>query len=168
MPIEVFSISAKGDPDANQVLNRFLGNHRILSVERRLVEDGGQSYWTFLVDYVQATSGANEATKTSSSSKVDYRELLTPEEFDRYLQLRALRKHIAEQKAIPHFTIFTNEQLAALARLKIMTKESMQGIPGIGDAKLAQYGDDFLRILKGESKETKKDETSGTSDGTDC
>jgi hypothetical protein len=33
---------------------------------------------------------------------------------------------------------------------------------------LAQYGDDFLRILKGESKETKKDETSGTSDGTDC
>ena len=52
MANEVFSIPAKGDPKASEALNCFFGNHRILSVERRLVDDGGRSYWTFLVDFV--------------------------------------------------------------------------------------------------------------------
>jgi superfamily II DNA helicase RecQ len=168
MPIEVFSIPAKGDPKASDALNRFLGNHRILSVERRMVEDGGQSYWTFLVDYVGVASAGNESAKKSAAGKVDYRELLEPNEFDRYLQLRALRKEIAEQKAVPHFTIFTNEQLAAMARLKKVSKVEMKGIPGIGEAKVSQYGDTFLNLLKQESKEVDSDETPGASDGTDC
>ena len=48
---------------------------------------------------------ASESTKKAPNGKVDFRELLQPEEFDRYLQLRALRKKIAELKAVLHFTI---------------------------------------------------------------
>jgi superfamily II DNA helicase RecQ len=163
MSIEVFSINAKGDSVASEGLNQFLRSHRILSVERRLIEDGGQSFWTFAIDFMEEERKAGNNPR-KSSVKVDYREILQPDEFDRYLQLRALRKDIAEQQAIPHFTIFTNEQLAGLARLKELTKTSMQGIPGVGEAKTKQYGELFLNLLSGDTKTISTDETSGASD----
>ena len=42
---------------AESILNGFLRSHRVLSVERRWVDQGENSFWSFCVDYLE-TSGA--------------------------------------------------------------------------------------------------------------
>ena len=39
-------------------LNKFLRSQRVLQVEHRLVQDGGASYWSFCIKYLDGKSGA--------------------------------------------------------------------------------------------------------------
>ena len=125
-------------------LNRFLRGHRVLAVERRLVEDGVNSCWTFCVEYLESGTGT---TPFRAEARVDYKEVLSPEQFARFSRLRELRKALADQEAVPPYAIFTNEQLAALVRLERATKPAMATVPGVGEAKVAKYGDRFLAAL---------------------
>ena len=49
-------------------------------------------------------------------NKVDYKEILTPEQFAVFARLRELRKEIASREAVPVYTIFTNEQLSQMVQ----------------------------------------------------
>ena len=64
-----------------------------------------------------------------------------------YDQLRALRLKIAYEKNLPAFVIFHDAVLARLAAARPKTLDEMRGISGIGPAKLAQYGERFLKTL---------------------
>ena len=78
---------------------------------------------------------------------VDYREILSPTEFARYARLRALRKRLAEAEGTPVYAIFSNEQLAEMARLEKPTKAALGRIEGIGEKRLAQFAEPFLKEL---------------------
>jgi superfamily II DNA helicase RecQ len=99
-----------------------------------------------LVDYSE--TDANPKPAKAASSRVDYREVLQPDEFDRYVRLRELRKQLAEDEAIPPYAIFTNEQLAELAKIDSPSKEKMSQIPGVGKARMTKYSDRFLERLQ--------------------
>jgi superfamily II DNA helicase RecQ len=45
-------------------------------------------------------------------SKVDYKDILTPEEFTLFSKLREVRKKLAEENGLPVYAVCTNEQLA--------------------------------------------------------
>ena len=127
-------------------LNAFLRSHRVMTIERVLIQDGANSYWSVLVDYSE--TDANPKPAKAASSRVDYREVLQPDEFDRYVRLRELRKQLAEDEAIPPYAIFTNEQLAELAKIDSPSKEKMSQIPGVGKARMTKYSDRFLERLQ--------------------
>ncbi|MFO0874948.1 MAG: hypothetical protein U0575_13390 [Phycisphaerales bacterium] len=57
MRYQVISVPAHGDAAAIDELNGFLGSHRVTRIERRLIEDGEQSYWTFCIGYVPTGDG---------------------------------------------------------------------------------------------------------------
>jgi ribonuclease D len=78
---------------------------------------------------------------------VDYRDLLTGPQFERFSKLRALRKQIADQEAVPVYTILTNAQLAEVARRVPKSKAAFGNLEGIGDAKVTRYGGAFLTLL---------------------
>jgi ATP-dependent DNA helicase RecQ len=61
--------------------------------------------------------------------------------------LRALRKHIADQRDVPAYVIFPDTTLRAMARDVPTTLAELRRIPGVGDKKLADYGDVFLSEL---------------------
>ena len=109
------------------------------------------------MDYSEV-GGSTEEKARSDSSRVDYRELLQPEGFTQYVRLRELRKRIAEEEGIPHYAVFTNEQLAEIARLENPSKDKMSQISGIGKASLTKYGDRFLVSLATEEPECSGDE----------
>jgi hypothetical protein len=44
--------------------------------------------------------------------KIDYKDVLKPEEFEVFSRLRDWRKSVAEKEAVPGYTVLTNEQLA--------------------------------------------------------
>ena len=46
MQYEVFTSPVRANPPQVEEMNRFLRSHRVLSVERRLVEEGQNSFWT--------------------------------------------------------------------------------------------------------------------------
>lgn len=73
--------------------------------------------------------------------------MLSPDQFTQYVKLRDVRSEIAQKEAIPVYTIFTNEQLAAMVTAQVSTKEDLKSIPGVGEARVTNYGEQFLAVL---------------------
>ena len=80
--------------------------------------------------------------------RVDYREVLSAEEFALFSKLRELRKELAEQEGVPVYAVFTNDHLADMVRQRVVSLETLQSINGVGQARLEKYGEAFVRILK--------------------
>ena len=79
LQFRVISIPATGDVDAEEELNRFLRSHRVVSVQKQLVLEGGTAYWCFCVEYLLGAKGTGEGAK--GRSRVDYKEVLSEEDF---------------------------------------------------------------------------------------
>jgi len=162
MAFKFFNIPIQDVALAETELNGFLRSHKIMSVDRRWVDQGPASFWSFCVDYLDsAGAGTPGFRQTKDRGKVDYREVLKPEEFAIFANLRNLRKEIAQAEAIPVYTIFTNEQLARMVQGKTQTKAALETIAGVGDARIEKYGPRFLEFLK--QQWGAKDETDGKS-----
>jgi ATP-dependent DNA helicase RecQ len=61
--------------------------------------------------------------------------------------LRALRRAVAEQLAIPPYLVFGDATLEEMARVRPGSLESMAHIRGVGNAKLAEFGEQFVRNI---------------------
>ncbi|MBR0238545.1 MAG: HRDC domain-containing protein [Thermoguttaceae bacterium] len=104
--------------------------------------------------------------KKSKNESIDYKDVLSPTEFEMFSQLRDLRKELAQKEGIPVYSVCTNEQLAAMIQKRCDTIGTLKKIPGFGEAKADKYGAAFLKLLSTlDGKET--DETSGESDDSD-
>ena len=95
MAYRFIQIPVRDSGAAEEELNRFLRGHRVLSVERRWVDLGMESYWSFCVDYLErpapSAPGSPARAPGEPRGKVDYREVLSPEQFGAFVKLRALR-----------------------------------------------------------------------------
>ncbi|MFZ4595436.1 MAG: integrase core domain-containing protein [Verrucomicrobiaceae bacterium] len=82
MPLKFFHISSRDPATMEAELNVFLARHRVVTVERRFVECGAESFWALCVDYLTGEKGAgmNRGLPGRAERKVDYKELLTPEQ----------------------------------------------------------------------------------------
>ncbi|MBQ8520439.1 MAG: DNA helicase RecQ [Bacteroides sp.] len=61
--------------------------------------------------------------------------------------LRALRKRLADQQAIPPYIVLTDKTLHLLAAQRPTTIEEFGNISGIGDYKKEKYGKDFTQAI---------------------
>jgi superfamily II DNA helicase RecQ len=139
-----FSVPAVSSFDAAAELNRLLASHRIGGIEKHFVADGANSFWALCVGYFEGGDGAQPG---GGKNKIDYREVLSEQEFAAFVKLRDLRREIAEQEALPAYAIFTNEQMAAMVRLPSPSLASIADIAGIGRARVDKYGARFLALL---------------------
>jgi ATP-dependent DNA helicase RecQ len=62
-------------------------------------------------------------------------------------RLRALRKRLADAQGVPAYVVFADATLAAMAALRPTTPETLLRVTGVGQVKLARYGDAFLAVL---------------------
>jgi superfamily II DNA helicase RecQ len=113
------------------------------------------------VDYLDSSPGMAEKPRGPRARGKDYREILNPDDFAQFAQLRELRKEVAQAEAVPVYTIFTNEQLAQMVEAKARTRADLERIAGVGDARIEKYGPRFLQVLQ--RIPDKPDETSGES-----
>jgi superfamily II DNA helicase RecQ len=164
MSFRFFQIPTRDGGSAAEELNQFLRGHRVLSIDRRFVDLGTESFWSFCVDYLEsATSEGRSGPASEPRGKVDYREVLSPAEFAAFVKLRDLRQTISKEEAVPVYVVFTNDQLAAMVRKKIKSKSDLGKIDGVGESRVQKYGERFLTCLNAHWKET--DETSGPTNG---
>ena len=79
MQFKLFSISASGDADAEEELNRFLRAHQVVSVQKELVRDGGGGFWCFCIEYLLGAAGGQGSDR--GRSRVDYKQVLSAADF---------------------------------------------------------------------------------------
>jgi len=143
MQLSFFSIPALDGTGEAEALNRFLASHRVLSIDSQLVPDGQSSFWAVRVHH----EPAKLAKLPSKKGRIDYKEVLSPEDFSIYSALRELRKQVAEREAVPVYQVFSNEQLAALVTGRPTTRTALLEIEGVGVARADRYGAEFLEAL---------------------
>jgi ATP-dependent DNA helicase RecQ len=71
-------------------------------------------------------------------------------EFDDALfqRLRALRRALADGEGVPAYIVFSDAVLTRMAAMRPEDEAGLLAVPGVGPAKLARYGDAFLRVLR--------------------
>ena len=62
--------------------------------------------------------------------------------------LRALRKRLADQEALPAYIVLSDKVLHLLSTARPTTMEAFGNISGIGEYKKKQYGKDFVELIK--------------------
>lgn len=139
---------------AEAELNAFLGSHKVLSVDRRWVDLGFSSFWSICIDYLESPSRVSSSQRSEVKNKIDYKEVLKPDEFTVYALLRQRRKEIAQQESVPVYTIFTNEQLAKMVQGRAVSLADLEKIAGVGGARLEKYGQRVLELLTQAWKQT--------------
>jgi len=145
MKYKFFVIPARHPETGEESLNQFCSQHRISFVEKYLVTDGANSYWSICVTWLEG-EGALSAGQ-HKKPPVDYKQILNENEFVLFLELRNLRKELAESQGVPPYALFTNEQLAAMVQQRINSKAALQAIPGVGQSRVKKYGELFLQKL---------------------
>ncbi|HVL08727.1 MAG TPA: DNA helicase RecQ [Burkholderiaceae bacterium] len=85
--------------------------------------------------------------KTAASARVDHAAEMDDATLARWNALRGWRGDAAREHGVPAYVIFHDATLAELARRAPTSLADLQGIPGIGAAKLERYGSALLQTL---------------------
>ena len=134
----------------NEELNSFLRGHRILKVERELVQRESAPCWAVCVEYLEGVAAMSRAGVRSGrgqENKIDYRQVLSEADFAVFSMLRDLRRGLAEAEGVPMYAIFTNEQLAKFAQSRPQSKADLEKVEGVGGARSDKYGARVLDVL---------------------
>ncbi len=155
MQIKIFTIPLFENDEMVQEINNFLATHRVVDMEQTCA---GERYWTFCIRYVPSGGEGNNNQwkgQAATQKKVDYKTVLSEEEFTRFSALRAIRKKLAEEDGIPAFAVFTDAELASFSKLEELSETALTKVDGVGKQRAKNYGEKLLNIYL----EQKKDET---------
>ncbi|MGH7941683.1 MAG: DNA helicase RecQ [Limisphaerales bacterium] len=64
-------------------------------------------------------------------------------------KLRVLRKRLADERSVPSYVIFADTTLRQMARLYPASEAELSRVSGIGEKKMREFGQLFLREIKG-------------------
>lgn len=140
MQIQVFSINILSPSETQEDLNKFLRGHKVLSIQKEY--DVNRGVWSFAVEYLENSSP--EVSLGKSAEKIDYKEILNPEEFERFAELRKRRKKIAAEEAIPAFAVFTDRELSEMSKFNDLSFSDLIGIDGINKGRASRFGKRIL------------------------
>lgn len=147
MRFRFFIVPAQGPEAAQDTVNNFCAQHRVVTVDRQFVALGAESYWALCLTYVEGAGPlANPAG--ARRERIDYKAVLDEQDFARYATLRNLRKALAEEDGVPAYALFTNEQLAEMVTRRASSLAALGEIEGVGKARLEKYGQRFLDALR--------------------
>lgn len=146
MQIKIYSIPAFGSNSVEEEVNRFLRSHRILQVERHFCSDNG-GYWAIFIEYADY---APDSAPANRKDKADATRDLNDKEKERFEYFRKIRREIAQQKSIPAYMVFTDAELAILAKVPELRADTAKDIKGIAPSRLNEYVSNFYVVKDGE------------------
>lgn len=149
--ISTFFVPVPDGGEFQADLNAFLRGHRVLQIEKAFTGSG----WAFCVEWLEGRPLF--PSRSSYQRKTDYREILEPEAFERFMRMRERRKAIALEEGVPPYMVMTDAQMAEAVKDGEPTLDVLKKIDGFGVARLGKYGE---RLCGGEKtlNETMSDE----------
>jgi len=145
-------LPAHGNAAMEEEMNLFIRTHRVVNTQKVFGHSDGSACWHFCIEYI-AEGSPPETTPRNGRNSIDYKDILSDEEFAIFVRLRDMRKQIAHRDGIPVFSVATNEQFAQMVQNRCRTIADLKKIPGLGEGKLTKYGTFFLSILSEFSNE---------------
>lgn len=148
MPFRMFLVPVHYSDSATTELNAFLASHRVVQIERKWIEQGNESAWAFCIEYIGVTTSQEAGFRARlNRNRIDYKAILSPDEFTIFSLLREVRKELSQQEGVPVFALFSNEQLAQMVQRRCISKADLQAIEGIGEGKVEKYSERLLATL---------------------
>jgi superfamily II DNA helicase RecQ len=154
MALHFFRVLVSDGVQEQEALNQFLAQNHVVDIEKEFVSDGLKSHWAVCVTVARTSVSSinnNPASQKSSDRKrssIDYKEVLSPSDFEVYAALRELRKQVAKDEGVPAYVIFTNAQLASMVTEKVSSKQALASINGIGEARVDKHAETFVSCLQ--------------------
>ncbi len=124
----------------------FLAEREATLVSDHAFEVDGRPTLALVVRYREPAKPRPARGPTPRSA--DPRAALAPEEQRRFDALRRWRNERAKRDGRPAYVLFTNAQLAEVARLAPATAAALREVDGVGDARVRDYGEDVLAVLR--------------------
>jgi superfamily II DNA helicase RecQ len=151
MSLHCFFISARQPEPAQSEVNRFLAAHRVVAVRKEWLADGAESGWALCVEVLPGpgplSPGLKDGTRPRSGD-VDYKQVLSPQDFALYSRLRELRKRLAEEAGVPVYAVFSNDQLASVVTQRVHDLPGLKALDGIGAGRAERFGPPVLDLLR--------------------
>ena len=92
-----------------------------------------------------------ELTRTAAPLPTETAGAIDTALFDK---LRSLRKRLADEQSVPAFVVFSDAALRKMATHMPRDHESFRRIKGVGDAKLQQFGGQFIAVIADHAAES--------------
>ena len=125
MQYRFFCVPVTNAGDVETGMNDFLRTVQVITVHRDLICQDNRYYWAVAVEYSMGRE-RDRRKGEQGKRKIDYKEVLSPEDFALYVKLRDWRKETAAREAVPLYTVFMNEQLAAMVQNRVSTKAGLR------------------------------------------
>lgn len=149
MQIKIFTVPVISGEQINEELNKFLRSQKIVDIEKQLVMQKECAFWSFCVTYLPVARLLGEDS-VERREKIDYKRVLDEPTFAIFTRLRAIRKQLADRDAVPAYAVFTDAELAEIAKMDMPTPSQLRSVPGIGERKVEKYGVDLCAMLTNE------------------
>jgi superfamily II DNA helicase RecQ len=164
MKCKTFKIQLRDDArDFEEAkLNKFL---ETIAVRQTFATVVGDEYWSILVFYEDAASGAQfqiqddfpaqtaapvgrqSAKPVEAEKPAPEPIILSPEQENKFNLLKQWRNTRANEDGLPPYMIAQNESLMQIAAADIETVEDFLGIKGFGEKRAQKYGEEILEII---------------------
>ena len=118
-----FFVSPFGEKSVTDELNVFLRSHRIVNVEKKLIDGERGTGWVFIIEY--GSEGGNK-NASNTSQRIDYREVLNADEYALFDKLRNLRKELADKSGIPVWQLWSGQTNLSCAFLPVQRSKNSE------------------------------------------
>lgn len=140
MQIKIFDILASAPEQDLEIVNKFIRGHKVIDIDKQFyVSSDNVGHWSLCITYL-LISAQQQNGQFERREKIDYKEVLSAEDFEKFTKLRLIRKQLATDDAIPAYAVFTDSELAQIAQLPSIETKLLKQITGIGDKRIAKYG----------------------------
>lgn len=146
MQLKTFVLPVVEDGTHTDALNRFLRSVKVLEIKKDFVKVDDGAYWAICVTYIPSSN--YDSKYSFSKEKVDYKEVLSESQFERFSVLRKIRKQLADEDAVPAFAVFTDAELSEISKMPILNLDGIKHIKGIGIKKVEKYGVELCKRLE--------------------
>ncbi|MBQ8271097.1 MAG: HRDC domain-containing protein [Bacteroidaceae bacterium] len=148
MQIKIFDILASASEQDVEIVNKFIRGHKVVDIDKQFyVSSDNVAHWSLCITYL-AMAYQQQNNQPEKREKVDYKNVLSADDFEKFTKLRIIRKKLAEDNAIPAYAVFTDSELAQIAQLPSVDARLLKQITGIGDKRVEKYGNLICEIYK--------------------
>jgi ATP-dependent DNA helicase RecQ len=126
----------------------------LMEMQFRIMEgtpSPGVSSWDITIRIVPEMGGQPSSSENGTDAVTDGEMKNLPErkeEPELFERLAGLRRQIASESGLPPYIIFHDSTLSEMCRIMPKDMQEMKSVQGVGEAKLAKYGQRFLDAIR--------------------
>lgn len=99
MALRFFVVPVHDSGAFEQDLNSFLAGHKVVSIQRQLIDEGVNSLWAICADYLSRAPGQVDSNPNLSRSRLDNKTILPLKEFAVYSHLREMPNELRPDRS---------------------------------------------------------------------